>query len=223
VQLPHCLRAIPTPNNGVDDMNSQAEPDKKSDALRIAYQEVCNSYHRIDDFRAKLLGLLPLASAGGVFLLLRNEKGQAEAGLANRHLLVAGVIGAIVSVALFFYELRGVQRCIRLYEVGKKLEEDMGIQGQFVRWTHSVGRTINEPIAASIIYSIVTAGWSYVALVRWWPNLAVCMGIIIFVLGLLCGSSFYVHVRPKNNLQSSPISESSTLEIQRVAETKHQL
>jgi hypothetical protein len=39
-------------------------------ALTSAYAEVCRSYERIDDFRAKLLGFLPLVSGVGLFLLL---------------------------------------------------------------------------------------------------------------------------------------------------------
>lgn len=37
----------------------------QNDNLKAAYQELCSSYHAIDDFRAKLLGFLPLATAGG--------------------------------------------------------------------------------------------------------------------------------------------------------------
>jgi hypothetical protein len=36
------------------------KPMVNEDVLKVAYTEVCNSYHSIDDFRAKLLGFLPL-------------------------------------------------------------------------------------------------------------------------------------------------------------------
>ncbi|MDZ7268448.1 MAG: hypothetical protein ONB48_12000 [candidate division KSB1 bacterium] len=42
--------------------------DGKQQALLTAYQEVCRSSHAIADFRAKQLGLLPLALATGIFL-----------------------------------------------------------------------------------------------------------------------------------------------------------
>ena len=35
-------------------------------AALAAYTEICKSYHAIDEFRMKLLGLLPLASLVGV-------------------------------------------------------------------------------------------------------------------------------------------------------------
>ncbi len=40
--------------------------------LQIQYEEVCRSYQAIADFRAKLIGLLPLASGAGIFLLLND-------------------------------------------------------------------------------------------------------------------------------------------------------
>ncbi len=49
-------------------------PGPEASSLKAAsfdmYKEVCAGYHAIADFRAKLLGLLPLASAGGIFFLL---------------------------------------------------------------------------------------------------------------------------------------------------------
>jgi hypothetical protein len=38
---------------------SQLSQENKAQNLRMAYQEVCTSFHAIDDFRAKMLGLLP--------------------------------------------------------------------------------------------------------------------------------------------------------------------
>ena len=42
-------------------------------ALLAAYEEVCRSYHAIDEFRMKLLGLLPLASLLGILLIGSND------------------------------------------------------------------------------------------------------------------------------------------------------
>jgi hypothetical protein len=36
------------------------------------YDQLCISYRAIDDFRAKLLGFLPLVSGSGIFLLLND-------------------------------------------------------------------------------------------------------------------------------------------------------
>ncbi|MCA1576672.1 MAG: hypothetical protein LC794_04825 [Acidobacteria bacterium] len=47
-------------NTWVVDPNQE----KRVDIQLAAYEEVCNSYHAIDDFRTKLLGILPIASLG---------------------------------------------------------------------------------------------------------------------------------------------------------------
>jgi hypothetical protein len=37
--------------------------------LRTAYDQLCVTYRAIDDFRARLLGFLPVATGGGLLLL----------------------------------------------------------------------------------------------------------------------------------------------------------
>src|ERR1051326_5748481 len=73
--------------------------------LRLAYQELCKSYQAIVDFRAKLLGFLPLASGAGFFALLGNGKDPVP-----YYAWVAGLFGFAITLGLFFYELRGLQR-----------------------------------------------------------------------------------------------------------------
>jgi hypothetical protein len=74
------------------------------------YQRVCESYHAVDDFRMKLLGLLPVATGAGVFLLL---SGKAE--LINNNVASAmgaiGVFGFLFTLGLFCYELFGIKKC----------------------------------------------------------------------------------------------------------------
>lgn len=72
-------------------------PDDKKEALRTAYQEVCRSYHAIADFRAKLLGLLPLASGTGIYLLAKGD---------TNYLVPLGIFGFVVTLGLFVYEIR---------------------------------------------------------------------------------------------------------------------
>ena len=43
--------------------------DKQTERLLEAYKEVCTSYHAIDDFRTKLLGILPVASIAGILVV----------------------------------------------------------------------------------------------------------------------------------------------------------
>jgi hypothetical protein len=44
-----------------------------TDALLATYAEIGKSYHAIDDFRMKLLGLLPLTSVAGILLLNQDQ------------------------------------------------------------------------------------------------------------------------------------------------------
>jgi hypothetical protein len=53
--------------------NEEWDSDHKQKAMLAAYAEICKSYHAIDAFRMKLLGLLPLASLVGVFLIDRDK------------------------------------------------------------------------------------------------------------------------------------------------------
>ena len=56
--------------------NPQTEPNPVDEVK--AYDQPCNSYRAIDDFRAKLLGFLPLAAGTGIFLILDEVKEQSE-------------------------------------------------------------------------------------------------------------------------------------------------
>jgi hypothetical protein len=172
------------------------------DDVRTAYMETCASYHRIDDFRAKLLALLPSVSGAGIFFLLR-DLADTQKTIKPEYVTPAALFGLLVSLGLYFYELRGVQRCIRLSQVAKDLESGqpgMSVNGQFTQWPHSVGRFINEPIAAAVIYPAVLSAWAYLAVTPYSSMCARVAALAVFLFGFLGGWSFYRHVRePKTN------------------------
>lgn len=138
-----------------------------SDTLRQAlYERVCESYHAVDDFRMKLLGLLPVATGTGVFLLLN---GNAELlgkddGRVNDALLAIGVFGFLFTCGLFAYELFGIKKCHYLIVAGKRLEVEMGMPGQFRSRPRELAGFINEPYASAIIYPASMAAWAFLAL-----------------------------------------------------------
>ncbi len=177
-------------------MSDEQNTEQTKEELKTAYAEVCQSYHLIDDFRAKLLGFLPLVSGTGIFLLF-SDTFIKNTNLSSKYLPVIGIFGSVVTLGLLFYELRGIQRCIRLRFVGEKLEESMHLQGQFKHWPHSIGRFINEPIAAGIIYSMVLAAWVYVSLISSWPSVAVWVAVAVFLIGLIGAWYFYHYVTHK--------------------------
>ena len=144
--------------------------DEHREVIVSVYQEVCTSFHAVDDFRAKLLGFLPLAS-GGVFLLLGDALlDSRKRGLIEDHLTAIGVFGFLITLGLFIYELRGIRRCAMLIKLGKRIEERLGIIGQF-RYrssnTHfklipsSLKIGLSVTLAARIIYSTTLGAWSF--------------------------------------------------------------
>jgi len=77
------------------------------------YQHVSDSYRAIDDFRANLLGLLPLASGGGILLLLSSRP------LPTEFMGPIGVFGAVITLGLFTYEIFGIEKCTALIKAGQ--------------------------------------------------------------------------------------------------------
>jgi hypothetical protein len=140
-----------------------------TEALRAIYEQVCNAHNSIADFRAKLLALLPIASGTGIFLLL-SDKMNAE---AKPHLVAIGTFGALVTLGLFLYELRGIDTCNALIKCGKFLESKLMSDkstGTFISRREAVLKGfVGITWASLVIYPTVIGTWIYVA----------CMGICI--------------------------------------------
>ena len=144
---------------------SPGNDNKGNSELIKIYDQLCQSYRAIDDFRAKLLGFLPLASAGGAFLLLNEVLVNSEKSkFAKPFLGPLGLFGFVVTLGLFFYEMYGIRKCDALIRAGKQLECSLGItDGQFRKRPRSVLFVINEPFATGVIYPAVLAGWMFLA------------------------------------------------------------
>jgi len=136
-----------------------------NDSQKAAYQELCNSYRAIDDFRMKLLGLLPFATGAGI-VLVSNALAAADDAKQNvtRELLwPIGLFGFVITLGLLFFELYGIKKCHALIETGKAIERQLEISGQFTTRPGGVFGVINEAFAASVIYPAVLAAWLYLA------------------------------------------------------------
>jgi hypothetical protein len=132
---------------------------------------------------------LPLSSGAGIFLLLvTSDNGNNE---NQWYLGPIGLIGGLVSLGLFVFELREMVICSHLLKVGDELEERMQFkEGQFrgrppPNLSHLLGilkrrRQVEDPnqrrewryvirpsvpLASGIVYLTVIAGWGYVAAV----------------------------------------------------------
>ena len=169
--------------------------------LRLVYQELCNSYRAIDEFRTKLLGLLPLATGAGIFLLVGDND---AAQLLTLYSGAIGTFGIAVTFGLFCFELFGIKKCTQLINDGKAIEKIISIQaeddkkkklGQFDRRPDGVAGFINEPFAAGIIYPAVLAAWTYIALfeepvpgcVKFWT-----VGVFVVFFGITFFYTLYL-------------------------------
>ncbi len=134
--------------------------------IKTVYEIICQSHDGITDFRAKLLALLPLASGAGIFLLIG---GKSPADEILPHLLPIGLFGSFITAGLFFYELRGIQKCRGLIACAKRLEkellgETLWDYGTFqFRQKSALGGTIGAVGAALVIYPAVIGAWMYIA------------------------------------------------------------
>lgn len=153
-------------------------PTEKDDhaALRTAYAELSASYRAIDDFRMKLLGLLPLATGGGLILVA----GRLDGDL----FLPVGIFGAAVTMGLFVFEVYGIKKCYRLIETGKRMEQSLGLEmGQFEdRPSCLRDYYVSKPVATAVIYPSVMAAWTYVAVLNT-PAVAAVLAVLVFLAG----------------------------------------
>src|SRR6266851_2948961 len=91
-------------------------PADREEDLRTAYQAVCDRHRQIDDFRGKLLALLPIASGAAALLLL------SQSDAIKKYLTPIGLYGCAVTAGLFLYELYGVSVCLQVMAQAGELE-----------------------------------------------------------------------------------------------------
>ena len=192
----------------------QSDPRQDSAVLAV-YAEVCRSYHAIDEFRMKLLGLLPLASIVGLVVLDKGSFGSIGSAVQNEVIAYAGIFASAFTLALFLYEVRGIRRSDQLVERGLELERRMGIHGQF--WVcateakaaktndtkaaktrsprHRINRLVNSITAACFIYSLVFSAWLFVALRYGFGIVTKTCVLFAHGFGLFVGTVAYSVVR----------------------------
>jgi hypothetical protein len=152
---------------------------EEQQSVRSAYDQLCQSYRAIDDFRAKLLGLLPLVTGGGLVLLTKGVK-----DINPDLFLPVGVFGALVTFGLLSYEIYGIRKCHALLIAGGRLEKRLGLgTGQFIARPREVWGVLNEPFAAAVIYPAVIAAWTFLATYSP-PASRLDLAILVFALGL---------------------------------------
>lgn len=138
--------------------------------LIAAYQALCNRHQQIDDFRGKLLALLPIASGAAALALLLNSTGTIK-----NYLIPIGIYGCAITGGLFIYELHGISVCKQIMKEAGRLEDSLKIptdMGQYRDQNHNLlHRIIEVEMASWVVYISVFAGWVYIAGARgWWDH-----------------------------------------------------
>jgi hypothetical protein len=161
-------------------MPNEKLTDQQYENLRVVYQQLCNSRQAIDDFRAQLLGFLPLATGGGIFLLLNTLNDEAKQLLGP-----IGGFGFMITLGLYFYELHGILKCDHLIKVGKQIEGRLAINGQYTERPFGVIGFINERFTGRLIYSAVLAAWTFLALAFTARQVALLTAIVVFIVSFV--------------------------------------
>jgi hypothetical protein len=150
-------------SQGVADVAGPEISELPADVATQLYDQVCASVRATDESSFKLLSLVPLVSGGGIAILLSTNTTFARLPLV----VFVGFFGAVVTFGLFRWELRNIQTCSRLIDVGARLERErfkLPSSGQFSgRRSRPApalfGRPIGKTEAEWIIYSAVIAAW----------------------------------------------------------------
>src|SRR2546430_13051880 len=133
---------------------SNSQPHPSDEELRMVYQELCTSYHNIAEFRSKLLGLLPFVTASSFVATMIGDQSKS---LPLAHLVLPfGLFGALVTLALFLYEVDNLKRSALLTAQGRTLEKAMHLLGPFTPGPSSLFNTRN---AAGPLYTTPLSGW----------------------------------------------------------------
>src|SRR5687768_959214 len=110
-------------------MTSNSEECRLPEEMGRIYDQLCQSYRAIDEMRAKLLGLLPFGTGVGLLVLTDGAAKIPPPEVA----LGIGLFGFVVTLGLFAYELHGIKKCASLIDAGRRMEESLRVNGQFLR------------------------------------------------------------------------------------------
>jgi hypothetical protein len=131
------------------------------DTLRMEYGEICKSYHYVRERQLKLLTFIPIASGAAASLVVNGLPNSATAP-NPAYVLVAGLVGFVVTLGLFIHSLRGARWAEALEDNGAALEQQLGLTvGQFKDRPQKMTRVIGYTTAFALVYCAVLVPWAY--------------------------------------------------------------
>ncbi len=89
------------------------------------YKEICQNIRVTDDISFKLLAIVPVGAGVGSGALTILEKSKLLEAHAGFTVLVLSFLGALITFALFQWELRNIQKCKWLISRAARLERQL--------------------------------------------------------------------------------------------------
>jgi len=177
--------------------------DARYETLKLEYEQICSSHQAITDFRGKLLGLLPLASGVGIFLLLGKPVAAKDNAPVAVFLAAAGLFGMAVTIGLYFYEYRGMAECHLLRRRGARLEKELHLDEGYSRFQGNHPGFVGPLGAGPIVYFSVIAGWIFVASYGLWrssPGWQQVIGLLLVILYIMAVFCAFWYSKRKGRL-----------------------
>ena len=125
------------------------------DRLVDIYKDISNNIRTTDDISFKLLGIVPFASGLSSGALTILEKSKLLEGYSASALAGLSALGALVTLGLFRWELRNIQKCAWLisraanFETQMLCKENLQFHG-IAKQEHLSTKTMNEIHVSSL-------------------------------------------------------------------------
>lgn len=102
------------------------DPDTwKNEKLLEIYKDICTNIRVTDDISFKLLGIVPVTSGVGAGALTILEKAEWLKDYSKGAVIGLSLVGALITLGLFFWELRNIQKCNWFISRAAKLEKQI--------------------------------------------------------------------------------------------------
>jgi hypothetical protein len=182
--------------------DSRTPPGDKENLL-AAYQAACNRHQQIDEFRGKLLALLPTVSGAGGLVLLKYS------GTFKNYLTPIGIYGFAATFGIFIYELYGISVCKRIIEQAGDLESQLGIPREMGQYRDrkrdsALHKFFEAEMASWVVYIVVLAGWLYIATANTGCHLAWHWLIVCLAASVLAYRGYTIVTVKGNRLWNFP-------------------
>lgn len=154
----------------MDETDGSDTADQKVVTAEKWSAEICSNIRATDEISFKLLGLVPLVSGTGIVVLLDRSREPAWSPIA----VFVAAFGAVITYAIYRWELRNLQTCNWLIARAADLERDellaAGLEpdelrdakGQFYNRDDPptlFGRGMGKTQAVHLLYGTTIAAW----------------------------------------------------------------